>query len=63
MTCLTRLTWLYLAAVLGPLNRETAGWFIHSGMKTELMTDALDMAGFKSRPAPGLLHHSDWGSQ
>ena len=32
-------------------------------MRTELTLDALNMAIFQQHPAPGLLHHSDRGSQ
>lgn len=32
-------------------------------METHLVTDALTMAVTRRRPAPGLLHHSDRGSQ
>lgn len=55
--------WLYLAVVLDLFNREVVGWSIQPRMTTELVTAALDMAWFKRRPAPGLLHHSDRGSQ
>jgi len=39
------------------------GWFVKPRMTTELVTDALAMAWFRRRPAPGALHHSDRGSQ
>ena len=29
---------------------------------TDIVTDALIMAGFRKRPAPGVMHHSDRGS-
>ena len=32
-------------------------------MRTELVTDALQMAVARRRPEPGLIHHSDQGSQ
>jgi transposase InsO family protein len=32
-------------------------------MRTELVTDALGMAVHRRRPEPGLVHHSDQGSQ
>ncbi len=34
-----------------------------SHLRTELVTDALDMALWRRQPAPGLIHHSDRGSQ
>jgi putative transposase len=32
-------------------------------MRTELVADALGMAVARRRPEPGLIHHSDQGSQ
>ena len=32
-------------------------------MTTDLVTEALTMAWFRKRLAPGLMHHSDRGSQ
>ena len=32
-------------------------------LKTELVLDAVNMAIYKRRPAAGLIHHSDRGSQ
>jgi putative transposase len=55
--------WLYLAVVLDLFNREIVGWSIKPRMTTDLVTDALTMAWFRRRPAPGLIHHSDRGSQ
>ena len=55
--------WLYLAVVLDLFNREIVGWSIKPRMTAELVTDALTMAWFRRHPAPGLIHHSDRGSQ
>ena len=55
--------WLYLAVVLDLFNREVVGWSIKPRMTADLVTDALTMAWFRKRPAPGMLHHSDRGSQ
>ncbi len=55
--------WLYLAVVLDLFNREVIGWSLQPRMTAELVTDALRMAWFRRRPAPGLMHHSDRGSQ
>lgn len=55
--------WLYLAIVLDLFNREVVGWSLKPRMTSELVTEALTMAWFKKRPAAGLLHHSDRGSQ
>jgi len=32
-------------------------------MSADIITDALSMAWFRRRPEPGLIHHSDRGSQ
>ena len=55
--------WLYLAIVLDLFNREVVGWSLKPRMTTDIVTDALTMAWFRKRPAPGLMHHSDRGSQ
>jgi len=55
--------WLYLAVVLDLFNREVIGWSIKPTMTTEIVLDALTMAWFRRKPAPGLIHHSDRGSQ
>lgn len=55
--------WLYLAVVLDLFNREVVGWSIKPRMTADIVTDALKMAWFRRRPAPGLIHHSDRGSQ
>ena len=55
--------WLYLAIVLDLFNREVVGWSLKPRMTADIVTDALTMAWFRRRPAPGLLHHSDRGSQ
>jgi putative transposase len=55
--------WLYLAVVLDLFNREVVGWSLKSRMTAEIVTDALTMAWFRRKPAPGLVHHSDRGSQ
>ena len=55
--------WLYLAIVLDLFNREVVGWSLKPRMTADIVTDALTMAWFRRWPAPGLLHHSDRGSQ
>lgn len=55
--------WVYLAVVLDLFNREVVGWSIKPRMTADIVTDALTMAWFRRRPAPGLIHHSDRGSQ
>ncbi len=55
--------WLYLAIVLDLFNREVVGWSLKPRMTADIVTDALTMAWFRRRPPPGLMHHSDRGSQ
>jgi putative transposase len=55
--------WLYLVAVQDVYSRRIVGWAIADHMRTELVLDALEMALARRRPAPGLIWHSDQGSQ
>jgi putative transposase len=55
--------WLHLAAVQDAYSRRIVGWSMAEHMRTELVTDALAMAVHRRRPDPGLVHHSDQGSQ
>lgn len=55
--------WIYLAAVQDAFSRRIVGWSMAEHMRTELVLDALQMALHRRRPAPGLIHHSDQGSQ
>jgi len=55
--------WLYLAAVQDAYSRRIVGWAMTEHMRTELVADALQMAVQRRRPEPGLIHHSDQGSQ
>ena len=55
--------WLYLAIVLDLFTRQIVGWAMRERMTADLVVDALRMAYFRRRPAPGLIHHSDRGSQ
>ncbi len=55
--------WLYLAVVLDLFDRSVVGWSIKPRMTTDIVIDALTMAWFRRRPAAGLVHHSDRGSQ
>ena len=55
--------WLYLAIVLDLFSREVIGWSLMPRMTSDIVTDALTMAWFRRRPAPGVMHHSDRGSQ
>lgn len=55
--------WLYLAVVLDLFNREIVGWSIKPRMTADIVTDALTMAWFRRKPGPGIVFHSDRGSQ
>ena len=55
--------WLYLAAVQDAYSRRIVGWSMADHVRSELVVDALQMAVSRRRPAPGLIHHSDQGSQ
>jgi transposase InsO family protein len=54
---------LYLAPVLDLYARKIVGWAMDITLKSELVEQALQMAFRQCRPAAGLLHHSDRGSQ
>lgn len=56
-------SYLYLAAVMDLGSREIVGLAMADHLRTELTFDALNMAIFQQQPAPGLMHHSDRGSQ
>ncbi len=55
--------YLYLAAMLDLASRQVVGMAMADHLRTELVAAALDMALIQRRPAEGLLHHSDRGSQ
>jgi transposase InsO family protein len=55
---------VYLAAVLDVYARRIVGWSIADHLRTELVVDALEMARWRRRPAPGrTVLHSDRGAQ
>jgi putative transposase len=55
--------WLYVAVVVDCYSRRVVGWSIADHLRAELVVDALEMAVARRRPGPGLVHHSDQGSQ
>jgi putative transposase len=59
----TREGWLYLAAILDLYTRGIVGWAMSDRITSELTISALKMALRQHQPTPGLLHHSDQGSQ
>jgi putative transposase len=54
---------LYLAFILDAHSRRIVGWSMENHLRTELVVDALQMAVWRRKPAPGLVHHSDRGVQ
>lgn len=59
----TKEGWLYLAAVLDLYDKKIIGWAMDTIMTQELVIKALENAVRKRKPAEGLIHHSDRGSQ
>jgi transposase InsO family protein len=57
--------WVYVAFVLDVFSRTNVGWQVANHMRTEVPLDALEMALRRRRikKDPGLIHHSDRGSQ
>src|ERR1700752_803951 len=55
--------WLYLAVVMDLYSRRIVGWAMSDSLERHLVIAALQMALKMRQPPPGLLHHSDRGSQ
>jgi putative transposase len=55
--------WLYLAGIKDLFNGELVGYAMSERMTKELVMQALFRAVAAKRPAKGLIHHSDRGSQ
>ena len=55
--------WLYLAVIIDLYSRKVVGWALSSRLTTPLVLEALRMAYWRRKPAQGLIHHSDRGSQ
>ena len=55
--------WLYLAGVKDIFTCELVGYAMGARMTQDLTAQALWRAVRHKRPAPGLIHHSDRGSQ
>lgn len=59
-------TWqgfLYVAVVIDAFSRRVVGWSMAGHLRTDLILDAVNMAIERRRPGPGLVHHSDRGTQ
>ena len=54
---------VYLAVVIDSFSRRVIGWALDRTMEDDLTLSALRMALASRRPASGLVHHSDRGSQ
>jgi len=54
---------VYLAVVIDGYSRRVIGWALERSMEDDLTLAALRMALELRRPPPGLVHHSDRGSQ
>ena len=55
--------WLYLCAFKDAYSRRQIGWAMSAQIDTALVLAALDMAIASRRPQPGLIVHTDRGSQ
>lgn len=55
--------WAYVATVIDLYSRALIGWAVADHMRTDLVTEALDMAMNHRNPPPGVIFHSDRGSQ
>lgn len=59
----TREGWLYLVSVMDLFTRQVVGWAMGEQHDAALATAALDMAIRREQPQPGLIVHSDRGSE
>ncbi len=55
--------WEYLATVMDLYSRRIVGWAMQRTLERSLTLSALEMAISQRQPAPGVIHHSDRGSQ
>lgn len=55
--------WLYLACIMDLASRRIVGWSMSQRMKTDLVCQALQSAYWQRKPPPGLIMHTDRGSQ
>lgn len=55
--------WLYLACVMDLASRRIVGWSMSERMKADLVLQALQAACWQRKPPPGLIMHTDRGSQ
>lgn len=55
--------WAYLATVIDLGSRRVVGFAVADHMRSSLVEEAMEMALLSRKPAPGLIFHSDRGSQ
>lgn len=55
--------WLFLAAVMDLYSRQIVGWSMNATMASDLVLQALLAAVWRRKPEPGVMVHSDQGSQ
>ena len=55
--------WLYLAVFLDAYSRRIVGWSMNHRLSDQLIIDAFKQAWLHRQPSPGLIVHSDRGSQ
>lgn len=54
---------VFLAVVLDAFSRKVVGWAMADHLQASLAVQALQQALAERRPVPGLIHHSDRGTQ
>ena len=55
--------WMYLAAFMDLKSRKIKGWTMRDHLRTELVESAFRQTVFREGSVPGLIVHSDRGSQ
>lgn len=55
--------WLFLTAVMDLYSRQIVGWATAPTTTNDLVLQALVAAVWRRKPGPGVLLHSDQGSQ
>lgn len=58
-----RSEFVFVAVVLDAFSRKVIGWALGRTLETQLALTALEAAIASRRPQPGLVHHSDRGTQ
>mgnify|MGYP003934533507 CR=1 FL=1 len=59
----TKEGWLYLSVILDVCGRRIVGWTVSRRLTKELVIEAFSRAIRQRTPAPGMIFHSDQGSQ